>query len=104
MIESKREYAPVSSGLKNYVASRWQQSKSDPSRARVALRVNVPGVEEHLVAIATAAARPEEERKEALQVLGEVSNNKIIPGLLPLLEVDQPESIRLSCRAQARAL
>src|SRR6202011_4533642 len=51
-----REYVPVTGALRTYVAARWQESKADPLRARLALRANVPGVEEHLIAQATASA------------------------------------------------
>src|SRR5262249_13897719 len=69
-----REYAPVTGPLRTHVASLWTQSKSDPLRARLALRANVPGVEEHLIAHATDEA--------ALQVFNELGSAKIVPTLL----------------------
>ena len=89
-----REYAPVTGALRTYVAARWQESKADPLRARLALRANVPGVEEYLIAQATASS---------LHVLEELGSAKIVPSLLTLLDANQPEPIRLvSIRALAR--
>ena len=100
---SQREYAPVSGALRAYVAARWKEAPSDPLRARLALRANVAGVEEHLLAVAADSKRSEEERKAALQVAEELGSEKIVPRLLPLLEPSQPEAIRLaSIRALAR--
>jgi putative heme-binding domain-containing protein len=93
---AQREYAPVTGPLRAYVAARWQESKSDPLRARVALRANVSGVEEHLLALATASAHSEDDRKAALEVLEELGSEKMVPKLLPLLDANQPERIRLS--------
>jgi putative heme-binding domain-containing protein len=94
---AQREYAPVNGSLQIYVAARWGEAKSDPLRARLALHANVSGVEKHLLAVATASGRSDDERKAVLQVLEELGSEKIIlPGLLPLLEADQPEPIRLS--------
>jgi putative heme-binding domain-containing protein len=100
---AQREYAAVTGALQTYVAARWQESKSDPLRARVAMRANIPGVEEYLLARATASAHSEPERTAALQVLEELGSPKVVPGLRTLLDAGQPESIRLvSIRALAR--
>src|SRR5437764_6796684 len=89
-----REYAAVNRPLWTYVSARWQESKSDPLRARVALRANVPGVEEYLIAQKTPSA---------LQVLEELGSAKIVPSLLTFLDANQPEAIRLlSIRTLAR--
>ncbi|HYM11914.1 MAG TPA: PVC-type heme-binding CxxCH protein [Bryobacterales bacterium] len=93
---ARREYAPVSGALRAYVAARWRESESDPLRARVALRAGVPGVEEHLLTLAAASARSEEQRRAALDVLEELGTKTMVPKLLPLLEANQPERIRLS--------
>jgi putative membrane-bound dehydrogenase-like protein len=100
---ANREYSQVTDPLRIDIAGRWGQSKSDPLLARIALRANVPGVQSHLLAVATNAARPEEERRATLQVLEELGTDSVITGLLPLLEERQPESVRLvSLRALAR--
>ena len=101
--DAQREYAPVTDGLRTYVAARWQESKSEPLRARLALRANVPGVGEYLIAQTAGPAHSEEERIAALQVLEELGSPKIVPRLLTLLDASQPESIRLvSVRTLAR--
>src|SRR2546426_297278 len=99
----KREYASVNGQLRTYIAARWQESKSDPLRGRLALRANVSGVEEHLAALATASAHSEEERKAALGVLEELGSAKMVPILVPLLDANQPEPIRAAAlRALSR--
>lgn len=61
-----RQYAPLTSQLRAYVAARWRDSMSDPLRARLALRANVVGVEANLVKIATGPTNQEQDRKAAL--------------------------------------
>jgi putative heme-binding domain-containing protein len=91
-----REYAPVTGALRTHVATLWTQAKSDPLRARLALRADVPDVEEHLITQAAGAGHSEDERKTALQVLDELGSAKTVPTLLTLLDAGQPESIRMA--------
>src|SRR5262249_41255444 len=72
-----REYAPVTGALRTRVSALWTQAKSDSLREKLALRGNVPGVEEYLVAQATGTGHAQDERKAALQVLEELCSAKI---------------------------
>ncbi len=90
-----REYAPVNGPLRASIEAAWQGSKSDPLRARLAVRANVPGVEDHLAAVAMASTS-EAERKAALGVLEELGSQRMVPVLLPLLDANQPEPIRMA--------
>jgi putative heme-binding domain-containing protein len=91
-----REYAPVSGALRAHIAALWTEAKSDPLRAQLALRANVPDVEESLMAQAAGAQRSEDERKAALQVLEQLGSAKIVPSLLTLLDAGHQESIRMA--------
>jgi len=93
---SRRSYAPVSGGLRTYIAARWQESKSDPLRAQLALRANIPGVQEHALSVARSSSAPEAERKALLEVLEELGGTQIVADLLPLLEGNQPLAVRLA--------
>jgi putative heme-binding domain-containing protein len=94
--DSRRSYAPVGGSLSTYIAARWQESKSDPLRARLALRANVAGVEDHLLAVVQSASAPEAERKDLLEVLEELGDARIVSGLLPLVDANQPLTIRVA--------
>lgn len=90
----QREFAPIGGGLRSYIAARWYENQSDALRARLALRANVPGVEDHLLAVATGTG-PESERVTALQILEEMGSAQSVPRLLPLIQTGQPDNVRL---------
>jgi putative membrane-bound dehydrogenase-like protein len=93
---TRREYALVSGRLDDYIAACWRESKSDPLRASLALRANVPGVEANLLSLIATPETSENERTAILGVLQELGSERIVPKLLPLLDVNQPESVRLA--------
>src|SRR5207237_1244713 len=64
--DSRRHFDTVSGRLRVYVTARWRQTQSDPLLARIALRSDVAGVQEHLLAVATNSASPDETRKSCL--------------------------------------
>jgi putative membrane-bound dehydrogenase-like protein len=91
-----RSYAPVMGRLHTYITARWQESKSDPVRAQLALRANVPGVQDFLLSVAKSPSAPEAQRKALLNVLEELGDSHIVPGLVPLLDANQPLGIRMA--------
>ena len=101
--EARRDYAPVTGTLRTEIDAMWRKAPSDPLLARIALRADVPGIEEHLLRMARDAARPETERKSSLELLGELGNGRSVPSLLPLLEPDQSDAVRIAAlRSLAR--
>jgi putative membrane-bound dehydrogenase-like protein len=91
-----REFAPVAGPLRTYIAALWQKSPGDALTARLALRANIAGVEEHLVSVVASANSPEHQRLSALQVIRDLGSSRSVPALLELLDKQQSEPIQLS--------
>lgn len=76
---------------------------ADPRRLRLALRCDVPGAVERIIAIAVDRNMPTSTRVAMVEVLGQMGPPGCVPSLLSLLELDEQHDVEVAAvKALAR--
>jgi putative membrane-bound dehydrogenase-like protein len=89
----RRLYAPVSGALRTAIEKLWREQPSDPSRTRLALRADIPGVAD---AALRAPSAP------LLQALAEAAPQVDSARLIPLFQQSDPQIVQAALTLAAR--
>jgi putative heme-binding domain-containing protein len=91
-----RHYELVNAPLKEFIADIWREKPDDASRLEIALRGGVEGTYPALKRAALHPYAKPEQRAQLFTLLREFGEPDVVPALLGLIKLKQPDAVKLS--------
>lgn len=95
-ITELRHYEPLSSALKEFIATLWQQKRNDPARLELAFRAGIDSAYPELKTAAFRSDQSPEQRAPFFALLSEFGQPDVAPTLVKQLNGKQPDAIKLA--------